>query len=256
MSITGRPIRMQILFPLIFASCCLICIYSCSNNIDTARKKAIKEVEYFMQEYDIDINLFQGPTLAQEIDDDFVFQWKSALPITGTSIVEISVPKERWGRIGFDIKGERENFGYLGGTTKFPLKEALLRYLFELPISPDILDERVKWIKKVALPDQHLENIVNFDEIKFHLLNYYFNNNSAYPDSITELKLDDLFTHDKFGKVYYYNNLGSYVLLGTQGSNDKWNFDKATLDSLINSHKEFILTDDEDILVKFKPVYM
>ena len=214
---------------------------------------------------DISEKLLEGPILVDETDDEFVFQWGAKAPIPGETYCEVTVPK-RSGEIYSKITGRRKNLSRLGHTRDFPLNEAMLINLFNLPTSPDFKDEHTRRLSEVPLNTGQLEDVANFMDISWELTEYASCMNCRYPDSLYELntfknsgtcnvhKLDCFFLTDRYGHQYYYTCLLGFIILGSPGENGKWDLDKAVLDSVYYEQIDQIQRTDDDIIVKFKPL--
>jgi hypothetical protein len=230
----------------------------------TAQKEATKYFKSIMFDDDINDTLFTGPILIDSLKNDFVFQWYSKVPRPGATIIEVLIPKDPDREHGYRTKGERSNYAYLRNTRDFPFNEAMLITLLGLPTSDDTR-QKTKHFRSVPLTRAQLEDVASFVVIKMNLLEYASCITCRYPDSLADFNtfkntgncnvkaLDSLITHDRYGKQYYYLNLINFVVLGSPGANDRWDFDKAIMDSIFNDQEEHINTTDDDIIVKIKP---
>ncbi|MEE9553860.1 MAG: hypothetical protein V3W18_06135 [candidate division Zixibacteria bacterium] len=248
---------------------CILC-NSCSPSriAENAEKSAYRKLKYYLQDIcEIDVELFDGPELLRENEDDYVFIFHSMYPEYGVMNFEVSVPKDKHKNIDISApSGERKRFNFLCETTRLPVKKAALSYLFNLPISQDTTNPRIKRLQTVELDKGQFNDIVNFVEIKRELFTFAACHGSRNPDNLQELQsdafskstcrireLDSLYIHDRYGQKYYYQNLINFVLLGSPGQNLKWDFNAFELDSLYNDDLEHILVDGDDIMVKLKP---
>jgi hypothetical protein len=230
----------------------------------TAQKVATNYFESIMFEDDINDTLFVGPILIDSSKNDFVFQWLSKVPKPGATIIEMPIPKDPNREHGYRTKGERNNYAYLQGTRDFPFNEAMIIALFGLPTSEDTR-QQTRHLRAAPLNSARLEDLASFVVIKMNLREYASCITCRYPDSLADFNtfkntgncnvksLDSLIIHDRYGKQYFYLNLINFVVLGSPGANDRWDFDKAIMDSIFNDQEEHINTTDDDIIVKIKP---
>ena len=162
--------------------------------------------------------------------------------------------------------GERGRIEYLRGSKDYPLNEAALRNLFGMPNTSENRNIRRKRILMTPLNFNQIEDIANFVELKRYFEEYYYYNHCQFPNSLDEPinipiprwfgepLIDTLYNKDRYGFIYYYKNLGAFVVLGTSGRNTKWDFNSAIIDSIDNDMGEHIFVNDDDILVKFMPI--
>ena len=197
----------KILVVRLFSLCSIlgmVCNCCCASNIERATNRAIDRFEEHIYQARIDRELFRGPILVQETHSDFLFQWESTVPTPGATVFEVSVPKSPTGKIGLRSKGKRPHYGYLWQTSQFPLDEAMLTNLFDLPPTPRVTNERTKRLRDVILTPREREDIANFIEIKRLLMDFHYQYNGRYPDDLDELNVDDsLFVYDQFGLEYF-----------------------------------------------------
>jgi hypothetical protein len=251
---------------IISALLALTCAPSSPRDLESAQRAAFSELRAIMFEGRVDIKLFQGPNLVIEDSGKYVFHWVSTVPGLEATICEVSVPKDPKGEPGIRIKGKRDRFGYLSGTLDFPLNESALYSLFRLPPDPkDTTSDRARRLRMVPLDEGQLKDVANFVSITSELHGYASCFDRRYPASLEELnnvtakfpcgldRLDSMYIHDRYGRKYYYENFIEFLVLGTPGENGKWDFNRAVLDSLYNDEREYILTNDDDLLVKIKP---
>jgi hypothetical protein len=244
---------------------CAIMVIACSRSRESAQRVATERLRNDFLEGDISEDLFQGPILLRSDEKDYVFQWASTVPEPGATIIEISVSKSRLGTVGLFIKGKRSDPMYLGSSRRMPFNMSVLSMLFDLPCTPDDKSIFVKPLREIPLTPNQLSDVASFVHIKRDLMEYNPCYKKGYPDSLEEFNhisnpdscamfpLDSMFTHDHWGHKYFYNNLGNMVILGTPGKNEKWDFNKAAMDSLYNYPWQQIYTTDDDIVVRFWP---
>jgi hypothetical protein len=250
--------------------CSVLLAFACGpsgpRDLESPQRAARGRLRSLLALDDVDIELFRGPELISEDSLEYTFHWVSNILEPRGTIYEVSVPKDWNERPSVRIGGERIRDGYLGGTTDFPLNEAALLNLFRLPPNPqDTISDRAGRLRMVALDHRQLQDVANFVEIRRELEEYASCFNRRYPSTLDELsraagpgecgidELDSLYLHDRYGREYYYENFVEFLLLGTAGKNDEWDFNSAVLDSLFHDNREYILTNDDDILVKLRP---
>lgn len=232
--------------------------------MEGARKAAIGYFEDDMFELNIDNNLFQGPILVTEDDTAFTFQWQLKILPKETSTIEISVPKNRTEIKGLHIGGTRNDIGYLGGTRKLPLSQAMLSTLFDTAPTLKDSSERARRLRMIPLDDTQLGDVANFLSIKMGLMQFSQCFNGRYPDSLKEIReyargtyfmdaLDSLCSHDRYGHEYNYINMITFVLIATPGKDGILNFNNTIIDSIYHDQMEHIYILGDDIIVKFAP---
>lgn len=230
-----------------------------------AQEAAIESFENDLNEADINPDLFVGPTLVKNNDNEYIFQWASVVPESGATIFEISVSKSFPSHPGMFLKGKRAEPMYLAGTGRMPFDKAMLTTLFNLPSDTSNHSIFVEPLREAQLSRQQLNDVASFIHIKRDLMEYNPCYKVGYPDSLGEFNhisnpefcamfdLDSLFLYDHWGNRYYYKNLGQKVILGTPGKNGKWDFSDNVMDSLFNLQLDQIYVTDDDIIVKFSP---
>lgn len=230
-------------------------LFHCGDYSDLVemRKRATEKYEDALHEARINPILFHGPELNMENPKYFIFEWKSRVPKDGALRISVYVPANGKGEISGALTGEEKDWNYVNGTRDRPINEAMLRTLFELPIVKGDTSERTKRLGKIALAADQMEDIVNFIEIKYKLIDYYAKIGS-YPPSLYDLNLDWRLTRDKNGNKYSYRSSGKYVILGTPGADSKWETDSTAVDSIFKDDKEFFHQSGDDLLVKLMPV--
>lgn len=233
------------------------------RDLKAARTRADYDFYQVMFEDRVDTKYYDGPLFFAEKDSGFVFRWVSNIPGVTPAILEGYVPKDPKDNTGF--KTIQSGAIGLGGTLDYPLSEAALCGLFRLPLnnSPEVLR-----LRKVPLTLAQLEDVTRMTNIRADISDYAYCFNCAYPDSLSWLKnikqsryrdyctvkqLDSVYTHDRYGYEYCYQNYIIFVLLGTPGANRKWDFDQAVMDSIYHDNKEHIYVNNDDIIAKVVP---
>jgi hypothetical protein len=240
----------------------ITCHYSKYRDIVMARKEAISTFKTIMRQNRINDSLYEGPNFILKDNDKYVFQWICLVPRSNQSIKEISVPLDPGQETTVSTLGSRKRTGFLCGTLDFPLSEAALISLFEIPYRD--YSWRARNLRMTQLDSAQLTDIANFVEIKY-ALKEYFNCFGRYPVDLEQLQrfeagysyiqgLDSLYIHDRYGHKYGYENIGMYVILGTDGSDSKWNFNQAIIDTVFRDTNDHIYLSDDDIILTFRPL--
>jgi hypothetical protein len=225
---------------------------ACDFSPKSAQKAATERFRSDLIEADISESLFLGPVLARNDLNEIAFQWASTVPESGATIIEISISKVYPGGVGSLIKGPRNEPLYLTSTRKMPFGKAILTTLFSLTSDTSDHSIFVEPLREIQLTKAQLSDVASFVQIKISLKEYEYYIKHC-PDSLEIFHFDSLFTHDHWGNKYFYKNLGNMVILGTPGKNEKWEFNKAAMDSLYNYPWQQIYTTDDDIVVRFWP---
>jgi hypothetical protein len=238
---------------------------SCSKpkqrTFEDARSESIKTFNELMDQDQINVSLFNGPILVYEDSCEYIFQWKWQLSNSCQSIEESIIPKNPTKNAELKTIGMRRAALY--GTNHFSLNEAALYNLFGLPPDPKKFTIRDINLGRASLNSRQLEDVINFVDIKYALLEYY-DCYSHYPDKLSDIKyytegncyirgLDDSITYDQYGQKYGYMSIGRYIILGTMGKDGKWNYGQAIMDTIINDENDHIFVSDDDIIVKYEP---
>lgn len=238
------------------------CSYHAPRNLKEAQEQAISNFKDIMFELDIDVKYFDGPTFIAQDEQDYTFVWISTISEIRSTIIEVFVSKNQPG-VGYRTIGRSKS--YLCGTCEFPLNEAALCNLFRLRSNPKIkASDKARQLRIVPFAPRQLEDIANFIEIRHDIEQYMWCFNLRYPDSLSYLHnidgsscavedLDSIYTHDRYGHQYYYENFINFVVLGTPGADRKWDFAPAVIDSIYNDSLEHIYVKNDDIIVKLIP---
>lgn len=247
---------------LFYALFSLVCTDPGPRNLDEATKAAIYDFHDYLFEETTSEDLFEGPELVGEDSSIFVFRWVCKVPLNAPILIEEYTPKDHRRTSGYKEIGPRKRCAFLGSTRYFSLNEAALCNLFDTAPDPDDKSARSLRLRRRSLDSCQIEDIANLVEIKSQLntYEYYFPNH--FPESLDSLlkvkdcgnmylpKLDSIYIHDRYGNEYYYENMITFLLLGTPGKNRIWDFNQAILDTIKNEADDFIFINKDDILVK------
>ena len=252
-----------ILLILIFLSLTVTCSQAGPRNMKDAIGQAKYDFYIIMFEDGIDTKYYDGPFFVEEDSSYFTFKWNSNIPGERPDIIEGYVPKNP--KHITSIRTIQRGAIGLSGTLDYPLNEAALQCLFELPLNNDIETLR---LRKIPLTLRQLEDVTNITCIGNDIRQYEYCFKCAYPDSLSWLinireskyrndcsvvELDSTITHDRYGREYYYENYINFIVLGTAGANHIWDFTPTLMDSIYNDNLEHIYVNNDDIIVKLKP---
>lgn len=243
------------------------CLAACGpegpRDLKRAEAKADHDFYDMMFEDRVDTKYYDGPIFVEERDSGYVFRWVSNIPGARLSIWEGYVSRDP--KHYTDFMNIQRGAISLSGTLDYPVGEAALVDLFRLPYNDNAETLR---LRKVPLTLGQLEDVDKFAIIAGNISGFAYCYNCAYPDSLSWFKnvkernykimcvineLDSVFTHDRYGHEYYYENFINYVVLGTPGANRMWDFEPAVLDSIYNDKLEHIYANGDDIIVKLIP---
>jgi hypothetical protein len=230
-----------------------LCLYRFSPSSDEIAENTLSDILFELR---IERNLFNDPILIEEGENYSIYQSVSKVPNIGDAVLEYSIGKSTSPFQNFTIKGKRKSLLCYRNTLDYPFKEAMLVHLFSLSASPRRLSENDRHFIQTPLSITQMETIADILEIKYALMEYYFVNSNRYPDNLNELNLDRMYITDEFGDLYIYDKLDEFVLLGTWTDNNELDYDENTLSEFYWRNERGIITFKNDILVKFKPIYM